>query len=102
MDVTIGTSFLGHVHTRLKEAFDRGDVQTARLEQNRALEVCNIRRKYGLSFPGGAKALLRAMGLEVGNPRLPLSPISDSTVAAIKEDLTKIGFFDWILKDTKQ
>jgi len=102
MDITIGTSFLGHVHNRLKAAFDRGDMQTARLEQNRALEVCLIRRKHGLSFPGGAKALLRAMGLDVGSPRLPLSPISDAAVAAIKADLEKIGFFNWILKEPKE
>jgi len=95
MDITICDSFLGHVLTRLKEAFDKGDLATARLEQNRAIAVCSVKAKYGLSFPGRAKATLRAIGLDVGNPRLPLSPIPESTISAIKEDLREMGFFDW-------
>jgi len=33
MEVTIFNSYLGHVLRRLKEAFDKGDLQTARNEQ---------------------------------------------------------------------
>src|SRR6218665_1743541 len=33
IDVTICNSYLGHVLNRLKNAFDRGDIATARLEQ---------------------------------------------------------------------
>jgi N-acetylneuraminate lyase len=95
MDITICDSFLGHVLIRLKEAFDKGDLATARLEQNRAIEVCSVKTKHGLSFPGRAKATLRAMGFDVGNPRLPLSPIPESTIGAVKEDLREMGFFDW-------
>ena len=51
----------------------------------------------GLSFPGGTKAVLRAIGLNVGSPRLPLSPVPDETVEAIKNELVEIGFFDWAL-----
>jgi len=95
MEITICDSFLGHVLSRLKEAFDRGDIATARLEQNRAIAVCSVKTKYGLSFPGRAKATLRALGLDVGSPRLPLSPIPESTINAIKEDLREMGFFEW-------
>jgi len=97
MDITICSSFLGHVLARLKEAFDRGDMATARLEQRRAVEVVSIKKRRGLSFPGGTKAILRAIGLEVGSPRLPLSPVPDSTVNAIRDELREIGFFDWAL-----
>jgi N-acetylneuraminate lyase len=98
IDVTICNSYLGHVLNRLKEAFDKADLTTARLEQNRALEVCNIRRKYGLSFPGGTKAVLRAIGLDVGQPRSPLSPVTEATVEKVRQDLKAIGFFEWGLK----
>lgn len=95
IDVTICNSYLGHVLNRLKNAFDRGDIAAARLEQNRAIEVCNIRRKYGLSFPGGTKTILRAIGLDVGQPRSPLSPVSEATVDKVRKDLKAIGFFEW-------
>ncbi len=49
----------------------------------------------GLSIPGGTKAILRCLGLEVGDPRTPLSPVSAETIASLKKDLKDIGFFDW-------
>jgi len=98
MDVTIPNSYIGHVLNRCKAAFDRGDMKSARLEQNRAVQVVNIRKKYGLSFPGGTKVILRALGLEVGGTRLPLPPVSDSVVEKVKKELQDIGFFDWATK----
>jgi dihydrodipicolinate synthase/N-acetylneuraminate lyase len=51
----------------------------------------------GLSFPAFTKVVLTALGLDVGQPRPPLSPYSDSVKEGVKEDLRKLGFFDWSL-----
>ena len=65
------------------------------LFQRRAIEVGAIRRKLKLSIPGGTKAVLRTMGLEVGDCRLPLAEIPQETVNTLKEELNKIGFYQW-------
>lgn len=95
VDSTIMNSYLGNVLNRVQKAFDQGDMASARLDQERAIAVCNLRRKYGFSIPGGTKAILRAVGLDVGQPRCPLEPISQETVDKLKADLTNIGYFNW-------
>jgi len=98
IEITICSSFLGHVLNRLKDAFDRGDIPSARVEQARAIEVCRLKKKYNISYPGFTKAVLRALGLEVGSPRLPLVPVSDEIVKGVYQDLVDIGFFEWGVK----
>lgn len=95
IEATICSSYLGNVLNRVKEAYDRGDIVTARKEQQRAVEVMNIRRKYNVSIPGFTKAVLRVLGLAVGDPRTPLKPITDSTLKEIDRELVGIGFKEW-------
>ncbi|ELU06528.1 hypothetical protein CAPTEDRAFT_219005 [Capitella teleta] len=95
---TIMNSYQGAILTQMKESFDKGDMETARKQQKYALTLCNIRRKHDLSVPGGTKAVLRAIGFEVGQPRLPLSPISDDVIQEIKKEMTNVGYFQWGMK----
>ena len=41
------TSFLGKYVFRMKEAFDKGDMETARKEQESVLKITRIRDQYG-------------------------------------------------------
>ncbi len=52
----------------------------------------------GISGVGINKAFLRVMGLEVGNPRLPLAPVPDDLINRIKNDLTAAGWSHYIAK----
>lgn len=95
---TTVTHFLGHPLTRLQEAFHRGDFAAARLEQRRIIQITRIRLKYASSYPESAKAVSRAIGFDLGDPRSPLNKVSSSAVDNIKKELTEIGFFEWGLK----
>jgi len=95
LQTSIMSSFLGHVLNRIKTAFVKGDMAAARLEQGRAVKCCNIRDKYGLKPPTASKVPLKILGLDMGQPRLPLGPVPDETVEAYKKDLEAIGYFDW-------
>ncbi len=41
---------------------------------------------------------LRAMGLEVGDPRIPLAPIPQETVDQLKANLEAAGFGEYVNK----
>ena len=51
-----------------------------------------------LSIAQGSKAIMQIVGLDVGNPRLPLSAVTENLLANIKADLTEVGFFEWAMK----
>lgn len=46
---------------------------------------------------GVQKSLLQLRGLDVGYPRIPIMPLDDHEIAALKNDLEEIGFFEWCL-----
>ena len=52
----------------------------------------------GLSIAQGTKVMVQLAGLDVGSPRLPLSPVTDDLLAKVKADLTAAGFFEWAMK----
>ena len=45
--------------------------------------------------PGVGKAIMRFLGLDLGPARFPLSQLTESQEADLKEELDKIGFFSW-------
>lgn len=49
------------------------------------------------SLPAFSKAILRLLDIDMGQPRLPLSPFKDDVLEFLRNDLTEIGFFDWAL-----
>ncbi len=91
-------SVIGHlVADRLRlmlDAFEAGDVDTARRLHVGTLPVCRA-----MSWVGGAvfaKATLRLRGIEVGEPRLPLPPATPEQVGRIVADLRRGGVeVDW-------
>lgn len=73
----------------LYNAFQANDIKTA-VEINK-----KMRKLYTLMeqepCPAPVKAGFRLLGIECGDPRLPLLPASDELTAELKEELTKIG-----------
>ena len=47
---------------------------------------------------GGTKAILKILGLDSGQPRLPMTPTPQHKVDQLKKGLTDIGFFEWGVK----
>ena len=72
-------------------AYHEGDIPQAEAAQRKATEVHN----YALSidFPSGIKALCGArVGVDCGDPRLPLPPASDETKAALIDEAVRRGY----------
>lgn len=87
-------AFAAPIYSRMHRAYEQSDYQTARVEQARATELVETLRRYGPIV--GAKAALAMAGIDCGLPRLPLSPLSHPQVTALRNDLERIEFFDWI------
>ena len=49
------------------------------------------------SVPAFSKAVLRLLDIEMGQPRLPLSPIKPGVYELLRNELAKIGFFEWAM-----
>ena len=52
----------------------------------------------GFGTSGGTRAMLEILGVETGQPRLPLAPVPQHKVDQLRKEITDIGFFDWGLK----
>jgi N-acetylneuraminate lyase len=63
-------NFLLPVFHRLLADFDRGDLESARENQFRALQIVRILMSYG--FLGASKALMGLLGVPLGPVRMPL------------------------------
>ena len=87
-------NFAAPIYHQVQSAFDQGDLATARQYQTKAVEIVRIILRYG-SLPS-QKAIMKMIGLDCGPVRLPLSELSTSQKAALRRDLTEIGFFEQI------
>jgi N-acetylneuraminate lyase len=75
-------------------AFAAGDMETARAEQFRGVELIRLLAGYG--YMAAAKAVMEMLGVAVGAPRLPQAPLSAGQRDALRNDLETLGFFSWI------
>ncbi|XP_074652200.1 N-acetylneuraminate lyase B-like isoform X3 [Tubulanus polymorphus] len=102
-------NFMPRVVHRMVEAFNRGDIHQAKLEQRRIQDVIRVRNKYEQLQAGQhatrpthgktvaeTKEFMPLIGLDMGPPRLPLKPLSNDLREQFRKDLENIGFFTWI------
>jgi len=91
----VGSSycFAAPLYRRLWAAFERGDIEAARAEQMRSCRLVQTLVRYG--YMGAAKALMGMLGVAVGPARLPNLTPSAGQVAALRQDLEAIGYFEW-------
>ncbi|MFC1452123.1 dihydrodipicolinate synthase family protein [Verrucomicrobiota bacterium] len=91
----VGTTYnyAAGLYLRMWDAFERGDMETARLCQHRSVLFIKLLRKYG--GLAASKAFMKLIGMDCGPLRLPFLPLSDAEEQALKDELTRIGFFDW-------
>lgn len=92
----VGSSynFAAPIFQRLVQAFARGDLAAAQTEQFRAAQLIHLLTSYG--YLGAAKATLQMLGVDVGPVRPPLENLSAEQTAALRRDLERLGFFDWV------
>jgi N-acetylneuraminate lyase len=92
----VGSSynFAAPIYHRLMDAFLRGDMKTARAEQQRSLQLIDLLAAVG--YMGAAKAVMGILGVDVGPARLPNTNLTAEQTKALKKGLDEIGFFEWI------
>lgn len=92
----VGSSFnfAAPIYLQIIDAFDRGDLETARALQFRSVQVIQILASYG--YMAAAKATMKMLGVDVGPPRLPTEGLSSTRQESLHRDLHQLGFFDWV------
>jgi len=76
------------------DAWERHDIETARLWQRRSWEYVKILNRYG-NLLAGQRILMREFGIETGPCRLPLESMTEENGQKMIADLRNIGYFDW-------
>ena len=87
-------NFAAPIYQRLLAAFHAGDLARAREEQFRSVQLVATLAPRG--YMGAAKSLMTMLGVDVGPARLPNGNLNKSEQAALRADLEKLGFFNWI------
>lgn len=93
-----GFNFAAGVYQRLRAAFAKGDMATARLEQHRANTTVNIMndpRFGGAGLVTGRKMYEMKGAVKLGPAREPFPAMTQAQEAALAEELKKVGFFTW-------
>lgn len=87
-------NFAAPIYHRMLSAFHAGDVETARLEQHRSVQLVELLARYG--FMAAAKTTMKFVGVDVGPARLPHENLTASQEASLRQDLETLGYFQWI------
>ena len=87
-------NFAAPVYHRLIAAFEKGDLETARLEQLRSIKLIRLLASYG--FMSAARATMNFLGIDLGPARLPNKELSAENRTKLKNDLDKLEFFSWL------
>ena len=74
------------------EAWEKGDIETAREKQNFSQAVINVICHYRGNIVGG-KRIMKLIGLDLGPNRTPFRNMTDEEEAAMKQELEAIDFF---------
>jgi len=92
----VGSSFnfAAPIYLRVIAAFQRGDFTAAREEQMKSVRVIQTLASRG--YMGAAKAVMAMLGVEVGPPRLPCATLDTAQITALRTDLERLGFFEWV------
>ena len=87
-------NFMGLLYKQLRKSFDKGDLDTAQELQLKSVKIVRIIVKYG--GLAAQKSMMKLSGIDCGDVRAPLRPLSIQEEKSMEKDLQKIGFFDEI------
>lgn len=87
------TNYNGKELVGIINAWNEGDIETARERQNFSQEVINVICHYRGNIVGG-KRIMKLIGLDLGKNRTPFQNMTDEEEAAMKAELESINFFE--------
>ncbi len=91
-------NYASPLYLRIIEAFDAGDLETARSLQMKSMQLVNILRRTESSFAAAAKSIMKMLGIDCGPVRTPLRKITQQQYEDLKAELDEIGFFEFCSK----
>jgi len=86
-----GFNFAAPIYKRLLRAFAAGDLNAAREEQFRGVQLVHLLASYG--YMGAGKAVMEMLEVPVGPPRLPNTTLTRDQIAELRRKLEELGFF---------
>ncbi|UCG49209.1 MAG: dihydrodipicolinate synthase family protein [Phycisphaerales bacterium] len=90
-------NFAAPLYRRLINAFNAGNLDEAQKHQKLAVEMIQLLSRYGAQ--PAFKATMKLLGVDCGPTRLPLEKLSSEQMQQLKEELDRIGFFEWALPE---
>ncbi|GIY21409.1 n-acetylneuraminate lyase [Caerostris darwini] len=97
VSAAVGASynFMGPLGLRILEAFNKGEMEKARKLQSQTLDAILTITKHGQGI-ACFKAVMNILGpIDVGQPRVPLVPLSADALCKLKEDLKLLKPEEW-------
>ncbi|MDF1574888.1 MAG: dihydrodipicolinate synthase family protein [Bacteroidales bacterium] len=85
------------LYRKMAVAYAGKEMKRCRQLQDQANQFCGILDKYRRNIIAG-KSIMSYLGLDCGPNRLPLQTISDPEKKTIREELDRIGFFEYCNK----
>jgi N-acetylneuraminate lyase len=79
----------------IMKAIQNNDIPEARRLQFESVKILDVVIRHGGGVRGG-KALMKLAGVDCGQCRMPISPVSDSELDIIKNELQSTLFFNII------
>jgi N-acetylneuraminate lyase len=89
-------NYAAPVYQRVREAFARNDLETARAEQRKSVELVEILFEHGVMRAG--KAIMSLLGIDCGPIRPPLKTVERDELKAIYEKLRGLDVFPAALR----
>jgi N-acetylneuraminate lyase len=90
-------NFAAPLYRRIIDAFEHGEIDTARRLQGLSVEM--VRRINKFEAPShnfaALKAMMAVIGLDCGPTRLPQVSLEVEKINALKVEMESIGFFEW-------
>lgn len=87
------TNYNGRELTGIIEAWNRGDIDTAREKQNFSQAVINVICRFCGNIVGG-KRIMKLIGFDLGPNRVPFQNMTDEEEQNMRRELEEIGFFE--------
>lgn len=87
------TNYNGRELVGIIDAWQKGDIETAREKQNFSQAVINVICRYRGNIVGG-KRIMKLIGLDLGPNRKPFANLTTEEELSMKKELEEIGFFE--------
>ena len=87
-------NFAAPIYLKMIDAFNDGDMNNARLWQDRALEM--IHCLFKTCGRAGLKTMMKLIGHDCGPHRLPIKNSTLEQTEDLRRQMEELGFFDWI------